>query len=102
MKLLVKICSAVAAVALALPRAVAAMAPAFKGQKPDITPAMVMAVVKFVGVQAVALGVMTPGTQTYILQIAGTVVPAVLLIVDLGLRSARNKAELAKVILPEA
>lgn len=102
MKLTLKILAVIAAVATALPKALAAISPAFKGVRPDITPAMVLAVVKFVGVQAVAIGLMTPGTSAYILQVAGVVVPAVLVIVDLGLRSARNKADLAKVLLPEA
>ena len=100
MKLVLKVLAVIAAVATALPKAILAVAPAFKGQKPDITPAMAMAVVKFVCVQAVALSVMTPGTQTYILQVDGTVVPVVLMIVDFALRSARNKAALAEVLMP--
>lgn len=102
MKLILKVLAVIAAVATALPKAIIALAPAFKGERPDITPAMVLAVVKFATVQAIAIGLMSAGTQTYILQIAGTVVPAVLVIVDLGLRSARNKADLAKVFLPES
>jgi hypothetical protein len=92
----------VAAVATALPKALKAVAPAFKGDRPDITPAMVLAAVKFVCVQAIALSLMTPGTETYILQVAGTVVPVALMIADFALRSARNKAEVAKVFVDQS
>lgn len=101
MATILKVLSVLGAIFTALPKAIIALAPAFKGQKPDITPAMALAVVKFACVQGIALGLMTPGTQTYILQIAGTVIPMGLMILDLGLRSARNKAEVAKVFLPE-
>lgn len=101
MKKLLVILRVLAAVFTALPKAIVAVAPAFKGQKPDITPAQVMAVVKFVCVQGAVLGLMKPGMQAYILQIAGTAVPVVLLVMDFAIRSARNKAELAKVYLPD-
>lgn len=102
MKFVLKILAVIAAVATALPKAIVAVAPVFKGQKPDITPAMVMAAVKFAAVQGIALGLMKPGTEAYILQVAGTIVPVALMISDIALRSARNKAALAEVLLPES
>jgi hypothetical protein len=102
MKRLLTILTVLGKVFTALPKAIVAMAPVFKGQKPDITPAQIKATVLFVCTQAVALGVMTPAMQSYILQAVGTLLPVALVIADVFLRSARNKAELAKVILPDA
>jgi hypothetical protein len=99
-KLTLKLLAVIAAVATALPKALVAIAPAFQGRTPDITPAQVAAAVKFVCVQAIALGLMTPGMQAYILQITGTVASVALLVVDFAIRSARNKAEVAKVFSP--
>jgi len=62
------------------------------GKLPDITPAQVMAVIIFAVTQAVAWGWMSDATSQKILAICGTVVAAVLKVVDAYLRSSRVKA----------
>jgi hypothetical protein len=89
------------AVFTALPKALVKLSPVFRGERPDITPAQIKAAVLFVCTQAAALGLMSASTQTYILQVTGTLLPVVLILSDVLLRSARNKAEVAKVFLPE-
>jgi hypothetical protein len=65
-------------------------------KSPDITPAQVLAIVKFAVTEAVAFGLLQQGTGQDIVAIAGIVLPSVLLAVDSKIRGHRAQVVAAQ------
>jgi hypothetical protein len=65
----------------------------FEGDKPDITQAQVLAVIKWLTVQAIAWGAITNSTGQLVLSIGSTVLAAVWVIADSALRGRRARAK---------
>lgn len=64
---------------------------------PDITPAQVLSGLTFAGTEAVAGGLLSSGREQLILQIAGIILPGVLMIADFVIRHGRSKISVALI-----
>lgn len=65
---------------------------------PDITLAQILAAISAIASQAVALSVLSPGTEQYIVQIAGIVIPTIWTLVDAVIRHGRSNVAAAQAV----